>query len=182
MPRDPELAARERKAVSAPAQIAWVRDADAARTAAAFFAAQLATQPDYISHGEVLAGRSEDGRTFAPDLDQVVAAEFAAAAQEAEPMIAAARAPDGAIVGIAVVAWAKGLRMRYAVLEDLVVAAAARGEGRGAAMLAFIEREARSRGARWLLLESGRENAGAHRFFERHGFRQTSCIFMKPLG
>ena len=45
-----------------------------------------------------------------------------------------------------------------------------RGRGAGAALLACFEQQARARGATVLRLSTRADNAGAHRFFEQHGF------------
>ncbi|CAN5794672.1 hypothetical protein BH11PSE6_BH11PSE6_21190 [soil metagenome] len=44
-----------------------------------------------------------------------------------------------------------------------------------------IEAEAARREMRWIFLESGVANLGAHGFFERHGFSLTSHTFAKQL-
>ena len=49
-------------------------------------------------------------------------------------------------------------------------------------MLLWIEDEAAKRQCRWLFLESGKNNLRAHSFFERHGFREMSHVFIKPVG
>jgi hypothetical protein len=42
-------------------------------------------------------------------------------------------------------------------------------------------REAQSRGAAWLFLESGRDNRRAHDFFTRRGFTEISRVFARRL-
>jgi hypothetical protein len=41
--------------------------------------------------------------------------------------------------------------------------------------------KARSRGAAWLFLESGRDNRRAHDFFTRRGFTEISWVFARRL-
>lgn len=93
-----------------------------------------------------------------------------------------ARHEDGAVAGVAVVAWEESERRRFAVLEDLAVEPELRSAGLGAAMLAEIEKAVAERAVDWLFLESGRRNDRAHLFFERHGFAEISRVFGKRIG
>ena len=69
----------------------------------------------------------------------------------------------------------------FATLEDLLIAPGMRGGGLGTRMLAWVRAECRARGFRRLFLESGVRNDAAHRFFERHGFVQTSIVMAQEL-
>jgi putative acetyltransferase len=57
-------------------------------------------------------------------------------------------------------------------LKSMRTAVAGRGRGIGAAMLGFLLQEARTRGASWVLLETGAEDffAPARRLYARNGF------------
>lgn len=66
-------------------------------------------------------------------------------------------------------------------IPDLIVTEAARSRGAGAAMLARAEEEARTRGARWMELESANWRVRAHQFYLREGWADTSKAFTKPL-
>ncbi len=57
-----------------------------------------------------------------------------------------------------------------ALLEGVRVASAARGQGIGASMLAWIVEECRRRGCTDLQLTSDSSRTDARRFYERHGF------------
>jgi ribosomal protein S18 acetylase RimI-like enzyme len=63
----------------------------------------------------------------------------------------------------------------------MVVAPGFRSSGLGAVLMTAIEAEARARRMKWIFLESGMNNRRAHHFFERNGFSQISCVFVKPL-
>ena len=67
----------------------------------------------------------------------------------------------------------------HAILEDIAIEPVARGSGAGKALVDFIETEAKSRGMKWVFLESGLRNAGAHHFFERAGYEPISKVFAK---
>lgn len=66
-------------------------------------------------------------------------------------------------------------------VDDLVTDEAARSAGVGAALLRWLEEEARARGCTSIDLESGTQRARAHRFYFREGFHVTSFSFRKTL-
>jgi ribosomal protein S18 acetylase RimI-like enzyme len=161
--------------------IAWAASAEERAAAARFFARVIPADPAYISHGEIQAGLSPDGKTWAPDLERRFLEEIGGA--DPARGIAIMRDAAGAVVAAASVTWSlDGTGARFATLQDLAVEPALRSAGLGAAMLAFVEDEARRRGAQWLFLESGRNNRRAHAFFERHGFGEVSHVFAKRYG
>jgi ribosomal protein S18 acetylase RimI-like enzyme len=165
--------------------IRWEKGAAAWREAAQFFARVIALDPAYISHGEIQAGLSLDGKTWIADLEARFLSE-ATAEDPGSPGWSLAVARDGehdAIVGAAAVSWDFDTPdAPFAVLQDLAVEPSLRSRGLGAELAAFIEREAKIRGARWLFLESGKDNRRAHHFFERAGFYEVSHVFAKRLG
>jgi GNAT superfamily N-acetyltransferase len=69
-----------------------------------------------------------------------------------------------------------------ALVEDMVVDAAARGRGTGAALLRAIERWARERGATRLQLLADRENAPALAFYARSGWTATRLVCLRRGG
>ena len=148
--------------------------ADAAR----FFARVIGADPAYISHGEIQGALSLDGKTWAPDLERRFLEELGDF--EDTRGIAIMRDASGAILAAANVTWSfEVAEAPFATLQDMAVEPALRSSGIGAKLLAFVEDEARRRGAKWLFLESGKDNHRAHAFFERHGFGEVSHVFMK---
>ena len=61
-------------------------------------------------------------------------------------------------------------RRPFAVVENIVVDAAARGRGVGGALLAAVERFCQAAGCSKIMLLSAVERADAHAFFERQGY------------
>ena len=78
---------------------------------------------------------------------------------------------DGEVVGLALVAVYTKLEGVTARLEDVVVDAAARGRGAGAALVTAAIAVARRRGARELELSTGPWREAANRLYPRLGFR-----------
>jgi GNAT superfamily N-acetyltransferase len=79
----------------------------------------------------------------------------------------------GELVGSVFVAWCPDAmfgRRPFAVVENIVVDAARRGHGVGAALLAEVERRSLERGCSKIMLLSAVERADAHRFFESRGY------------
>jgi GNAT superfamily N-acetyltransferase len=66
-------------------------------------------------------------------------------------------------------------------VDDLVTDTDARSTGVGAAMLRWLETEARAQGCGGVELESGSQRTRAHRFYFREGFLITGFGFKKAL-
>ena len=83
---------------------------------------------------------------------------------------------DGAVVGMACLVCVPNLShvgKPYALVEDVVVEAAARGQGHGEAIMRSAIELAREAGCYKLVLTSNKGRADAHRFYERLGFKAT---------
>jgi GNAT superfamily N-acetyltransferase len=85
-----------------------------------------------------------------------------------------AAAPDGRLVGLAWVVPTRGLT-GAAYLRLLLVAEARQRAGAGAALLFAAETAARAV-ANHLALLTTTDNAGARRFYERHGYRHVGDL------
>jgi GNAT superfamily N-acetyltransferase len=89
----------------------------------------------------------------------------------------------GAVIGMAtaqlVVSTAEG--GLSATVEDVVIEAAERGAGIGAALLRAVEAWAVSRGATRLQLLADRENVAALGFYARMGWRGTRLVCLRRL-
>ena len=70
---------------------------------------------------------------------------------------------------------------RFLYVDDLVTRSAARSGGHGAAVLAWLEAEARSAGCARLQLDSGVHRFDAHRFYHRHGLVIAAHHFDRAL-
>jgi putative acetyltransferase len=64
----------------------------------------------------------------------------------------------------------------FAEVKRMYVRPAARGTGVAPAVLARLEQEARAKGYRHLMLETGDDLAAAHRLYERAGFRRCEAF------
>jgi GNAT superfamily N-acetyltransferase len=88
---------------------------------------------------------------------------------------------DGAAVGMVNLLFtvSTALGERVALLEDMVVAPAARGRGVGAELLAHAIAHARARGCRRITLLTDGANEAAQRFYARHGFAASGMLPMR---
>ena len=107
-------------------------------------------------------------------------------AVEADPhqYLAVARR-QGRIVGTFQLSIIPGLARHgttRAQLEAVRVHADERGTGLGTELVLWAEHEARRRGCALLQLTSDATREGAHRFYERLGYRATHVGFKKDLG
>jgi GNAT superfamily N-acetyltransferase len=66
-------------------------------------------------------------------------------------------------------------------VDDLVTDETLRSSGVGHALLAFLEKLARSRGCKTIELDSGTHRTRAHKFYFREGFFITSFAFRKDF-
>ena len=74
------------------------------------------------------------------------------------------------------------LGSRVAILEDMVVAPQNRGLGVGSALLKYAIDFAREKGCKRITLLTDNDNEAAHRFYEQHGFIESSMLaFRLPL-
>jgi GNAT superfamily N-acetyltransferase len=148
--------------------------------AAKFFARVISQDRAYISHGEMQTGLSLDGKTWAPNLEQRFLAELGDLDDTRSLIIL--RGAEGEIVAAANVSWSfETADAPFATLQDLAVEPALRAHGVGARLMRAVEDEAERRGAKWIFLESGKDNHKGHAFFERRGYAEVSRVFVKPV-
>lgn len=140
---------------------------------------------------EVTLARAED----IPELSALLNVLFAQEAEFKPDPIAQARGLEAIIgqpaVGTILVARESGtilgmvnllytvstaLGARVALLEDMVVAPAARGRGLGGELLARAIAHARAEGCQRITLLTDAVNAGAQRFYRQYGFESSPMI------
>lgn len=87
---------------------------------------------------------------------------------------------DGAVVGYAVLAMTYGLEYggRAALVDEIFVEEAHRGQGLGTATLAFLEKHCASLGVQVMRLEVERKNKRARAIYRRYGFKEHDRYLM----
>ncbi|MCW3464167.1 GNAT family N-acetyltransferase [Chitinophaga nivalis] len=138
----------------------------------------------YISHGEITGGRADDPNNWNKDLAAILTAQYSKAfEQQAHEALRILIAADdtGTILGIAAFNIIYTPRKNYAILEDMIIAQAARGQSLGSKILAFAQQADFLQDAAFILLESGIHNEQAHHFFEKNGFEKVSVNYLKKL-
>ena len=70
---------------------------------------------------------------------------------------------------------------RFLYVDDLVTDAALRGSGLGERLLTRLKQEARAQGCAKLVLDTGLDNALAHRFYYRQGLLGVALRFAMAL-
>mmetsp|Transcript_24200 Transcript_24200/g.52886 ORF Transcript_24200/g.52886 Transcript_24200/m.52886 type:complete len:201 (-) Transcript_24200:304-906(-) len=74
-------------------------------------------------------------------------------------------------------------RGKHMYINDLAVLEPLRSRGIGAQLLAFAEDLARERlRGGWVVLDSGLQREGAHRFYKAHGYDMPGYVFHKQVG
>ncbi len=118
--------------------------------------------------------------TWAPNLEERFLAELGDLDESRSLVLV--RNANGALIAAANVTWSfETTDAPFATLQDMAVDPALRSSGVGARLLQAIEDEAARRGAKWIFLESGKDNHRGHAFFERKGFSEVSRVFIKPV-
>lgn len=85
---------------------------------------------------------------------------------------------DSKVLGMVILLYtvSTALGARVALLEDMVVAPGARGDGAGAALLSQAITHARQQGCQRVTLLTDGDNHAAHRFYARHGFVVSGMV------
>ncbi len=92
---------------------------------------------------------------------------------------------DGAVIGTLQLTFIPGLSHQGAwrgQVEAVRIAAAARGQGLGEAMMGWAIAACRARGCRMVQLTTNIARTDAHRFYERLGFRRSHHGYKLDLG
>lgn len=77
--------------------------------------------------------------------------------------------------------WSSVRTGRAWLLNDLFVASHARGKGVARALLDAAREHGRATGARYLQLETARDNAAAQRLYEAHGWQRDEAMYTYHL-
>lgn len=164
----------------------WCRSEQDARSLARLFYANLT--PGYISHGELQGPRARTAHEWADDISDVLMTELLQRVETpldpppgGETQLAAALDVGGSDQGVFLVTFSRKAPVPFCILEDIVIDGSLRSSGLGSAYIDWITGECRARGIGRLFLESGKDNARAHAFFERQGFEAVSIVMMKQL-
>jgi ribosomal protein S18 acetylase RimI-like enzyme len=158
----------------------WSTDIGMADTLARFMYESLIGCPEYISHSEIQEGRAVSPTTWSPDLEKILRASienYLCGRNDDGGEGALAIATTGAkLVGLLQVSLENAPDHTYAVLEDLAIAPDCRNQRFGYRFLTWLHAGLRDRGVKYVFLESGLANAGAHHFFARNGYSVISKV------
>ena len=140
-------------------------------------AIQQSTVADLSSVLPLLRGYSTFYRASADDEDQLRMAEaFCGDSTDGTQLLA--RTDTGALVGYATVLWSWDTTTgtRLAVMEDLFVTEAVRGEGVGRALLEACASTARERGCTALAWETAPDNVVAQGLYDATGAERSTWL------
>lgn len=139
-----------------------------------------ARQSDVPALCALLSSLFEQEVEFAPDPEAQRRGLEAILADHDVGLILVARR-DGRVIGMANLLFtvSTALGARVAILDDLVVDAAARGAGVGSALLERAIATAREQGCRRISLHTDASNVSAQRLYRRFGFADSSMLSLK---
>lgn len=138
----------------------------------------------YISHSEIMYGRALDSNHWNPDLRAVFTEQLMSDYDYSEASklnILIAENDNGEIVGMLVFNVINSPFKKYAILEDMLLDQAVRGQSLGSTLLEEVIRESKNWNVSFIMLESGVDNHGAHHFFSKYGFKKVSESYMLTL-
>lgn len=138
----------------------------------------------YISHGEIISGRASDSHHWSPDLETILTEQLITdfnSDGSSRLNILIAESGNGEIVGMMVFNVINSPFKKYAILEDMLLDQAVRGQSLGSRLLEQAVLEARKWDISFIMLESGIHNHGAHHFFSKYGFKKVSENYILPL-
>jgi GNAT superfamily N-acetyltransferase len=169
-----------------PIEFSWCRSRDEALRLAELFATNLTDS--YISHAELQSLRAINTKTWSPKIETILEGDLVSridqpldAAEGAKTQLLVSGQVNGSDVAVFLVSFSRAAAVAYTEIEDMMVAADARGKGIGHQFMQWITQESMQRGIRRLFLESGIGNDHAHAFFDDIGFQKISVVMMKSL-
>lgn len=120
---------------------------------------------------------------FVPDRTAQLRGLGAIVGQPAVGAILVARDDDGVPIGMVNLLWtvSTALGARVALLEDMVVTPAARGQGLGGQLLEAAVVYARDQGCHRITLLTDGDNHGAQAFYRAHGFVDSPMVPLRLL-
>lgn len=136
----------------------------------------------YISHSEIISGRAANSTEWSSDLESILTAQFNEENTSTSNLkILIAENKEGTIIGMLVFYVIHSGFKNYAVLEDMLLDHAVRGQSLGSTLLEKALEESKNWNISLMMLESGVDNTGAHHFFEKYGFKKVSENYILTL-
>ena len=163
-------------------QFSWVVEFEGLESLASFFVNNV--DPSYISHGEIIAGRSHDGVTWSTDLHAIMLKELlecVASFRNNRESRAATVKQHGKLLGLAIVQVVHDDVRSHAWIDDMVIDRDVRSRRVGGQFLTWLEAEITGTGIASVFIESGVGNVSAHHFFQRRGYATCSLVMKKML-
>ena len=144
------------------------------------FAELIENHKEYISHGELQMGIATDRGELAPDFRNAWLRYLDRQTADPETEIMLAE-QDGTPTGFVIYGINRDGAAPYGMIYDVGLLPRHRSRGTGSLLVQTALDALREKGIADCYLESGVDNHSAHRFFEKFGFGQVSCIFRAKL-
>ena len=139
------------------------------------FAELIENHKEYISHGELQMGIATDRGELAPDFRNAWLRYLDRQTADPETEIMLAE-QDGTPTGFVIYGINRDGAAPYGMIYDVGLLPRHRSRGTGSLLVRTALDALREKGIADCYLESGADNHSAHRFFEKFGFGQVSCI------
>lgn len=153
---------------------------DLAQTLGAFFTDNIKGHPEYISHSEYFEGFSPDGKIWVTDLKRRLT-EGMMEPRTDHPLNVLILWQGTNMSAVALIDWDSNGVEDFGIIEDMAVSKSARRQGLGQRLMDEIQKRAKEKNVKKLILESGLSNHGAHALFSDNGFQLFSKVFIKNL-
>lgn len=160
-------------------RIEWLNDPQLIDSLVELFLA--GSKGNYISHSELQEGRAVAPDAWAPNLPDILRAEFDEVIRS--PLYRGANAAlvysDDRVAGYALIEYSED--GKYATLSDIVIHPEVRNMRLGRRLANWVLDQLKAAGIREVYAESNIHNEGAHNFMQRLGFETISRVFRLSL-
>lgn len=140
----------------------------------------MASEPSYISHGELQMGIATKPGTLSPEAKIITAQELLAQVSESPECMLVAQV-EGELAGFISARIETQFHTSYGIIADIAVDPAYQKKGIARALVMRVFESFQSRNVSRVFLESGLQNHGAHEFFARFGFSPVSKVFVADI-
>jgi len=137
----------------------------------------------YISHGEIQSGRSLNETEWSTNIEEILLEEFNSSILDNTSRLndLAVAFYNSTLVGVLLIDYVDSANGRYATLSDIVIHQNFRHEKIGETLARWVMLKLKEENIEHVFAESNINNASAHYFLNKLGFKTISKVFIHTL-